>query len=53
MYFLVVENAKTVEKQVARKSNKLDAYRKKKVNGIVMLLQFNVMWLLEIPQILY
>ena len=28
-YFLVVENAKTVEKRIAQKYNQLDAYRKK------------------------
>ena len=28
-YFLVVQNAKTVEKRIAQKYNRLDAYRKK------------------------
>ena len=28
-YFLVVKNAKTIEKRIAQKYNQLDAYRKK------------------------
>ena len=35
-YFLVVQNAKTVEKRIAQKYSRLDAYRKKKVNDFVM-----------------
>ena len=44
-YYYVVENAKTVEKQIAQKYNKLDAYKK---YG-----QYIAMKLLEITKLLY